>query len=156
AAFEQSVEGMEELLLRAFLLGKELDVVDQQRIYRTIEALEFIDRVELRRLDHVRYETLGMQVDHLRIGILLEQVITHGMHQVGLAQTNAAIQKERVIAVLGIVGVLPGRGAGQLVGFAFDKLLEGKGAVEIAGVLEPTFPLDVALGPDSGSRYGRS
>ena len=31
-AFEQLVEGVEELLLRALLAGEELDVVDQQRI----------------------------------------------------------------------------------------------------------------------------
>src|SRR5215467_4716149 len=31
-AFQQLVEGMEELLLRALLAGEELDVIDQQRI----------------------------------------------------------------------------------------------------------------------------
>ncbi len=53
AALKQGVEGVEELFLGTLLAGKELDVVDQQRIHRAVEALELVDRVELQRLDHV-------------------------------------------------------------------------------------------------------
>src|SRR5690606_32951928 len=57
-AFEQRVEGMKKLLLRALLVGKELDVVDQQGIDRTVVALELIDRIQLQRLHHVGDEAL--------------------------------------------------------------------------------------------------
>ncbi len=49
-AFEQRVEGVEELFLRAVLAGKKLDVVDQQRIEGAIGGLELVDGVVLQRL----------------------------------------------------------------------------------------------------------
>jgi len=61
---QQCVKGVEELLLGTLLARKKLDVIDQQRIQRTIEALEVIDRVALQRLDHVGDEALRVQVDH--------------------------------------------------------------------------------------------
>jgi len=147
AALEQGVEGMEELFLRALLLGEELDVVDQQRVHGAVETLELVDGIELQRLDHVRYKTLGMQVHHLRIRILLQQVIAHRMHQVGLAQADATIEKQRVVAVLGVVSDLPGSRTSQLVGFTLDEILEGERTVQVAGVLEASFHLNVALHP---------
>jgi hypothetical protein len=66
--FQQRVEGMEEFFLGALLAGEELDVVDQQRIGGTVVLLEFVDRVVLQRLDHVRNEALGVQVDDPAVG----------------------------------------------------------------------------------------
>src|SRR3546814_7472810 len=63
------------------------------------------------------------------------------MHQVSLTQANTAVQKKRVVTMLGIVGNLPGSGSRQLVGLSIDEIFEGKGPVQVAGVLEPT--LDV-------------
>ncbi len=71
ATFEQGVEGVEKLFLGAFLAGKELDVIDQQRIHRTVEALELVDCIQLQRLDHVGHKTLRMQVHNLGIRVLL-------------------------------------------------------------------------------------
>ena len=86
-----------------------------------------------------------MQVNHFGVGVLLQQVITHCMHQVSLTQANTAVQKKRVVAMLGIVGNLPGSGSRQLVGFALDEIFEGKGPVQVAGVLEPTLDLHGTL-----------
>ncbi|MNI82110.1 hypothetical protein D3C76_1517170 [compost metagenome] len=47
--------------------------------------------------------------------------------------------------MLGVVSHLPGGGACQLVGFTFDEILEGKGAVQVTGVLERTFDLHGTL-----------
>ncbi|MNQ78314.1 hypothetical protein D3C85_932220 [compost metagenome] len=71
ATFKQGVEGVEKLFLGTLLAGEELNVIDQQRIHRTVEAFELVDRVQLQGLDHVRHETLGMQVHHLGIRVLL-------------------------------------------------------------------------------------
>ncbi len=135
-------------------MAKKLDIVDQQRIHRTVETLELVDGIELQRLDHVGHETLGMQVDHLGIGILLQEVVTHRVHQVRLAQADPAVQKQRVVAVLGIVGHLPGGRPRELVGLALDEVLEGEGAIKVAGVLERTFHLDVALDHPAGAGGG--
>ncbi|MCY1173110.1 hypothetical protein D9M73_132610 [compost metagenome] len=70
-AFEQGVEGVEKLFLGTLFTGEELNVIDQQRIHRTVEAFEFVDRIQLQGLDHVRHETLGMQVHHLGVRVLL-------------------------------------------------------------------------------------
>ena len=135
-AFKQRVEGMEELFLRALFLGKELNIVNQQRIDRTVITLEVVDGVHLQRLDHIGDETLGMQIHDSGSRILLQQMVTNRVHQVGLAQANAPIKEQRVIAMLGIVRNLPGSGAGKLVRLALDEVLEGKTAVEQTGVLD--------------------
>src|SRR5512139_1909980 len=54
------------------------------------------------------------------------------MHQVGLAQTNAPVEEEGVVSEPWILGYLHRGGPGQLVGFAFHIVVEGKVAVEIA------------------------
>ena len=69
--FENFVEGVEKLFLGTLFTGEELNVIDQQCIHRTVEAFELVDRVQLQGLDHVRHETLGMQVHHLGIRVLL-------------------------------------------------------------------------------------
>ncbi|MDT4828975.1 hypothetical protein FQZ97_623820 [compost metagenome] len=97
-----------------------------------------------------------MQVDHLGIRILLQQVVTHSMHQVSLAQANAAVQEQRVVAVLRVIRYLPGRSAGQLVRLALDEILEGESTVQVAGVLERTFNLHGTLGPDRRRGHDRS
>ena len=53
-----------------------------------------------------------------------------------LTQTNAAIKEERVIAVLQIVGDLPGSCTSKLVGFTLNKILKGKTAIQVTGVLD--------------------
>ena len=70
-AFEQRIEGMEELLLRMLLAGEELDVIDQQRMQRAIRGLEFIDAVVLQGPHHVADETLGVHVCDARLAVTL-------------------------------------------------------------------------------------
>ena len=84
--FQQGVERVKELLLRALLARKKLDIVDQQRIHRAIEPLELVDGVVLQRRDHIRHKALGVQVHHVRIRVVGDDGVTDGMHQVRLAQ----------------------------------------------------------------------
>ncbi|MNF84541.1 hypothetical protein D3C84_669100 [compost metagenome] len=62
---------MEKLFLGTLLTSEELNVIDEQGIHRTVEALELVDCVQLKGLDHVRDETLGVQVNNLRVRVLL-------------------------------------------------------------------------------------
>ena len=145
ATLKQGVEGVEKLFLRALFASEELDIVDQQRVHRAVEALEFVDGVELQRFDHVRDETLRMQVHHLGVRILLQQMVTHSMHKVGFTQTHTAIKEQWVVAMLRVVRNLPGSRAGELVRLTFDESVKGKGPVQVTGVLERTFNLHGAL-----------
>src|SRR2546427_1791427 len=54
--FRSRLEGVEELLLRAVLVGEELHVVDQQQIQRVVTLLEFVKGAALVGLDHIRDE----------------------------------------------------------------------------------------------------
>ena len=45
--FQQGVEGVEKFFLRSFFIGKELDVIDQQRINGTVVAFKLFDRIVL-------------------------------------------------------------------------------------------------------------
>ena len=132
---QQGVEGMEEFLLRAILAGKELDVVDQQRIERAIVPLELVDHVVLQRLDHVGDEALGMEIDDAGVAVVREDLIADGMHQVGLAESDAAIDEHRVVGLARLLGDLQRRGPRQLVGLALNEVVEGEVAVEVVGEL---------------------
>jgi hypothetical protein len=140
---EQGVEGMEKLFLRAFFTSKKLNVINQQGVYGTIITFEIIDGIVLQRLDHVLHEALGVEVDHLGGGILLHNEIAHGMHEMGLAQSDAAVDKQRVIGAAGVLADLIRGGAGQLIGFALDKIFEGRGRIEAAVVHHPGVALPV-------------
>ncbi|MNC40581.1 hypothetical protein D3C75_893000 [compost metagenome] len=86
-----------------------------------------------------------MQVHHLGVRVLLQQVVTHSMHEVGFTQAHTTIKEERVVTMLGVVCHLPGSRARQLVRLTFDEGVEREGAVQVTGVLERTFNLHGAL-----------
>ena len=44
-------------------------------------------------LDHIGHEALGMQVNNLGGRVVLENKVTHGVHKMGLTQTNTAVEK---------------------------------------------------------------
>ena len=123
-AFEQRVERVEELFLRAILAGEELDVVDQQRIERAIRGLEIVDRVVLKRLHHVADEALRVHVRDARALVAAADHVADGVHQVRLAQTDAAVDEQRVVGAPGILGDLHGRGARELIALALDEVRE--------------------------------
>ena len=89
---EQGVEGMEELLLGALLVGEELDVIDEQGIDATVITLELFNGVILQRLHHVLDEPLGVHVDDFGVFLAFFDGVANGVQQVGLAQTGAAIE----------------------------------------------------------------
>ena len=117
---------MEEFLLRAVLSRKKLDIVDHQRIERAIRGLEIVDGVVLQGLHHVADEALAVHVGEPRIGIALLESVRHGMHQVRLAETDAAVDEQRVVGLAGVAGHLDGGGLGELVALALDEAVEGE------------------------------
>ena len=62
----ERVERVEELGLRAFLAGEELDVVDQQHVDAAIALAEVEDAVVADRVDHLVHEPLGRDVGQLQ------------------------------------------------------------------------------------------
>ena len=106
---------MEEFLLGTLLSGKKLDIVDQQCVDRAVLLLEIVDRVVLQRLDHLCNEALGVEVDHTCPGVAVDDQVADSMHQVGLAETDPAVDEQGVIGLARIFRDLQRGGAGQLV-----------------------------------------
>ena len=63
----ERVERVEELGLRAFLAGEELDVVDEQHVDAAVALAEVEDAVVADRVDHLVHEPLGRDVGELQV-----------------------------------------------------------------------------------------
>jgi len=133
-ALQQCIEGMEKLLLRPFLAGKELDVVYEQGFQRSVETFEFVDGIVLEGTDHVRDEPLGMKIGNIGAGSLREDCLADRLHEVRLTQPYTSINEQGVICCARIHRGLHRRRPGQLVRLALDKGFKRKSRVEIIGI----------------------
>ena len=122
--FEQRVERVKKLFLRAILVREELDVVDEQRIERAIRRLELVHLVVLKRDDHVTHESLGVDVRDARFRIARLDGVTHGLHEMRLAETDAAVDEQRVVGAAWILRDLNRRGFRELIALALDEAVE--------------------------------
>ena len=52
--------------------------------------------------------------------------VRDGVHQVRLAQADAAVEEQRVVGAAGILRHLQRRGLGELVALALDEAVEGE------------------------------
>ena len=127
---QQRLERIEELLLRTVLVGEELDVIYQQQVERVIAVLEFVKSLALVSLNHIGDKLFSVDVENLAAGLVCQQAVAHGMHQVGLAQTNAAIDEKRVVQMPRHGGNVHGSGTRHAVGGALYQGLESQQAVE--------------------------
>ena len=59
-------------------------------------------------------------------------MVADGVHQVRLAETDAAVDEQRVVGATRILGDLHGRGARELVALALDEAREREVGVEAA------------------------
>ena len=88
AATSRAIEGVEELFLRAVLVVKELDVVDQQQVGRVVLGLQRVEGLSLVVGHDIGDELLGVQVtDDRASGRSLQHRVAHRRWiQVGLAR----------------------------------------------------------------------
>ena len=116
--------------LRAFLVADELDVVDQQHVGGA-EALLERHRVLLAdRLNELVHETFGREVENAPPRLAAAQAPCDRVHEVGLAEADAAVEIERVEGEAVDPCDLLRRGMGELVGLADHEFAEGEAAVE--------------------------
>jgi hypothetical protein len=117
-------------VLRAVLVGEELHVVDQQQIERVVACLEIVERAPLVGLDHIRDELLRVDVENFRVRLVLQELVAHRVHQVGLAQAHAAVDEKRVVEVPRRARHVHRGRACHAVGRALHQRLERQGRVE--------------------------
>src|SRR5205085_4211850 len=80
-------------------------------------------------------ELLGRKIDYLAVAAVLAHMPSHRVHQMRLAETDAAVKKQRieryrVTRARAGLGDAPCRGVRQLVGLADDEILEDEPVVE--------------------------
>src|SRR4051812_38789912 len=123
-AVEESVEGVKEFLLRTLFAAEELNVVDQEQVGLTITLPEFDQRTVLNRIDEIVNEYLAREVHHFRALFLRPDVLADRLHQVRLAETDAAVDEERVVSASRGLRDRETRGVRNLVVRADDKRIE--------------------------------
>src|SRR5438552_12309285 len=94
---KKSVESVKEFLLRSLLASEKLDVVNQENISLAITLPEFDEIAVLDRVDELVDEQLTRDVDHLHVFLFRPDELAGGLHQMGLAQTDAAINEQRIV-----------------------------------------------------------
>src|SRR5215831_9859732 len=94
---KEGIEGVEEFLLRPLFTTEELNVVDQKKVGLPITLAEFHQITVLDRVDEVVNKQLTGDIDHLHVFPFRPDELADGLHQMGLAQTDAAVNKEGII-----------------------------------------------------------
>src|ERR1051326_8422290 len=95
---EKGIEGVKEFFLGAFFAGEKLDVVDAKQIGLTIAFPELDQVVVLDRVDELVDEQLARKINDLRVFLFRDHVLADRLHEMRLAETDAAINEKRVVS----------------------------------------------------------
>ena len=93
----ERVEGMEKLFLCAFAGGDELDIVNHQDIHGSEALAKCGHALETNRGDHFVGKFFRADVGETERRIATLERVADRLHQVRLAKSDSAIQKQRVI-----------------------------------------------------------
>jgi hypothetical protein len=86
----------------------------------------------LKRFHHVADEALGVNVRDACALVAATNHVADGVHQVRLAEADAAVDEKRVVRASRILGDLHRRRACQLIALTLDEAREGEVRVEAA------------------------
>ena len=145
----EGVEGVEELFLHALLAGEELHVVDEQDVDRAELVAEGGHFVVAEGVDELVDELFARDVADGGVGESAFRLVADGVHEVGLAHADAAVEEERIVGLRGALGDGHGGGHGELVSAAGDEAVELIARVELGGGV----PIEAGL---LGGGSGRS
>ena len=129
----QGVEGVEELFLGGLLARNELDIVHQQQVGHAVLHPEVLGAARADGGDQLVGELLTGHVHDDEIGVGALDLGLDGRQQMGLAQTGATVDEQRVVGA-GRVGCDRLRSSKRkLVGRALDEVFEGELVVALRG-----------------------
>ena len=97
----ESIEGVKKFLLRPLLPAEELNIVDQEQIRLPVTFAEFHQSVVLDGVDEFVDKEFARQVHHPRRFLFRPDVLADRLHQVRLSESDAAINKERIVCARG-------------------------------------------------------
>ena len=72
-----------------------------------------------------------MQIHDSRVWFSAQNFVTHGLHQVGFAQTNPTVHEQWVIAFPCVISDLRRCRLSKLVRFSFNKGVKGELSIEV-------------------------
>ena len=122
---------MEKLLLRGFLTGDKLNIINEEQVTFPVFAPKFDIFAVGNGGDQLIGELVALDVDNVRVGVLLADAVGDGVEQMGLAHTGGAIDKQRIVHLSGGFGNGDGRGMGKPVGGAHYEIIEGELGIKI-------------------------
>ena len=94
---KERVERMEKFLLRPLFTTEKLNVVNQKKVGLAITFPEFYQITVLYRVDELVDEQLTRDIKHLHVLPFRPDELADGLHQMGLAQTDAAVNEQRIV-----------------------------------------------------------
>ena len=138
----QRIEGVEELLLGALFLRQELNVVHQQHVHIAELIAEADHLVIAQRVDHLVSKFLAGEIANGGLRLAALYLMSNGLHQVGLAHSNAAVEEQRVVGLGGTLCYRLGGSVRELIAGADHESLEG-----VAGIQQRSaIPIKARLG----------
>ena len=109
------IEGMEEFLLRRFLAGDKLDIVDEEQIGVAVFIAEFVVPALLQGGNQLVRKLIALDIDDVVAGMIFMHDARDGVEQMRLAEAGRAVDKKRVVGFRGIVGHGDGGGVREAV-----------------------------------------
>ena len=128
----EGVKSMEKLLLSPLLLGDELYIVYKQHVDVSVFFSEFLVLVVSDGIDKLVGERLAGGVKHFGVWIVIQYVMSYGVHKMGLAQTYAAVEEKRVVCLRRLHSHGQSRRVSHPVAVSYDKRAENIFRIEIA------------------------
>src|SRR3954469_19663845 len=126
---------MKELFLSAFLLCEELNIVDQQDVDIPELVAEAGHLVISQRIDHFVRELLAGDVADSCLRHCPLYLVPNGLHEMGLAHANTAVQEQRVVGLRRTLRDGLASRVGELVTTTDDKAVKGITGVELGGAV---------------------
>src|SRR5258705_194659 len=100
-SIKERVERMKKSPVRPLFSTKKLNVIKQKKVGLAITLPEFDEITVLDRVDELVDEQLARDVDPLHVFPFRPDELADGLHEMGLAQTDAAVNKEGIIRTRG-------------------------------------------------------
>jgi len=130
---EEGVECMKEFLLKAFLSGEKVNIVDQEQVHTAVTLSELKRLIGLKRINEFVDEGFGRDVANAGRSSMGEDIMTDGLHEVGFTEARVAVDKEGVISFGGRLSHGHACGVSKTVGGAHDECIKLELFVESAG-----------------------
>ena len=127
---QQGLERVEKLFLGTVLVGKELHIVDQEQIEGVVALLELVKSLALIGFNHIRNELFRVDVENFGVRSIRQQPVAHGMDQMGLAQTDPAVDEQGVVQLPRGACHVHRRGARHPVGRTLDQGVKRQRRIE--------------------------